>query len=418
MKIAIIGAGSVYTPELFEKLAECRDALPVSKVTLMDVDAARLDVMTGFCRRFAKRLGLGLEIEQTTDLDHAVDGCAFVNTQMRVGLNRCRVLDERIPLSMGLVGQETTGAGGFAKALRTVPQMLRVAESVEKYAPDAWIINYTNPTGIVAEAVNKYTRARIAGLCAGGLNAKWLAWSALDADPESVRFDIAGLNHLSFSYNVTVDGRPVNDDEFMAMAQHVGPVDPELIKSIGALPISYLQYYYHTQKKVDELKNAPQTRGEQVLEMEAGIYAAFADEACDDKPELLAQRGGGGYADIAVSVMSALHSGDDLWTVANVPNEGILDFVPRNAVIETPVIVNKSGIRPLAVAPPPVAVRGLIASVKSYELLTVEAAVEGSRDKALLALTHHPLVGDYDTAAKLLPQILEAHREYLPAFFS
>ena len=416
MKIAIIGAGSVYTPELIEKLASVKETFPVTEIVLMDTDADRLETMAGFCKRYSAHLGFNVKIDHTTNLDQAVYGATFVSTQIRVGLNHCRVLDEKIPLSHGLIGQETTGAGGFAKALRTIPKMLEIARSVEKNTDHAWIINYTNPTGIVAEAVNHYTNANIVGLCAGGLNIRYLAETALHIAPERVNYDIAGLNHLSFSYNIHIDNRPATEEEFDQMARAVGCVDPDLIKSIGAIPIGYLQYYFHTGHKVSELRAAAQTRGEQVLELEKEIYAQFADPACCDKPQALLKRGGGGYSDVAIGVMDALYNGTPLQTVGNIPNNGTLPFLDDDAVIETPIFVNRSGIRGLRVSEPPKCIQGLIKSVKAYEQLTVEAAVTGNKQTAVMALTMHPLVKDYDLAKVLVDEILAAHPQYLGYF--
>lgn len=416
MKMTIIGAGSVYTPELIEKLSAFRDRFPVTEIVLMDVDEERLRVMEGFCRRYMAHLSFPVKLSATTDLDKAVYGAEFVSTQIRVGLNRCRVLDERIPLSHGLIGQETTGAGGFAKALRTIPKMLEIAHSVEKNTDNAWIINYTNPTGIVAEAVNRYSKANIVGLCAGGLNVRYLAQTALNIEPHRVNYDIAGLNHLSFSYNIHIDNRPVTEEEFDALAKAVWAVDPELIKAIGAIPIGYLQYYFHTNRKVKELQEAPQTRGEQVLELEKEIYAQFSDPQCCDKPAALLKRGGGGYSDVAIGVMDALYNGTTLQTVGNIPNRGTLSFLDDDAVIETPILVDRSGIRGVRVGEPPKAVQGLIKAVKTYEQLTVEAAYTGDKMKAVMALTMHPLVKDYDLAKTLVDEIIAAHPEYLGYF--
>ena len=413
MKIAIVGAGSVYTPELIEKLSSVKESFPVKEITLMDTDEKRLNIMHGFCKRYCKHLNFDVSVNHTTNLDEAVYGAVFVNTQIRVGLNQARVLDEKIPLSHGLLGQETTGAGGFAKALRTIPKMLEIAHSVEKNSDGAWIINYTNPTGIVAEAVNKHSKAKIAGLCAGGLNAQYAVYDAFHIEPSRVHFDIAGLNHLSFSYNIKIDDRPLTEEEFALLADRVGCIDADLIKEIGALPISYLQYYFHTERKIKEQQNAKLTRGEEVIILEKEIYSAFADENCCDKPKALAKRGGGGYSDVAVSVMDALYNNNPLQTVANIPNKGTHTFLDYNAVIETPVFINKSGIRGLQVPEPHQIVQGLMKSVKTYEQLTVEAAVTGDRAKAVLALTAHPLVKDYDLAKELVGEIIEAHPRYL-----
>ncbi len=417
MKICVIGAGSPYTPEILERLSEMREALPVSEIMLMDINEKRLDIIHRFCGRFAKQLGFDVRITRTADRKEAIAGSTFVNTQIRVGGNEARVLDEHIPLSMGFVGQETTGAGGFMKGLRTIPAMLEIARDVEQLAPEAWIINYTNPTGLVAEAVNTHTKAKIAGLCAGGLFAQQWVSDALGVKPESVRYDFAGLNHMNFSYNISVNGKPLTDDEFAKAAAQVGSVDAELIIKLRALPSPYLQYYYHTARKVESMKAAGKTRGEEVMEIEKQIYEDFANPDICTKPQSLAKRGGGGYAAVATMVMDGIYNNRDTWAVVNVPNHGVLPFLPEDAVIETPCMVNASGITPLALGRSPKGVWGLIAAVKNYEQLAVEAAVTGCRDTALLALTAHPLVKDYDKAKELLARMLEGNKQYLPQFF-
>lgn len=417
MKICIIGAGSPYTPELLEKLSEWRDRLPVRELVLMDTDADRLAIMTGFCQRYANALGTDIVIRGTTDRVDAIRDASFINTQIRVGGNRARIQDEKIPLSLGLIGQETTGAGGFAKALRTLPVMVDIARDVRKHAPDAWIVNYTNPTGLVAEAVIRHTGAKIAGLCAGGVFAQHWVGRSMGVAPQSVRYDLAGLNHMNFAYNLTASGRPLTNQEFSAAAREVGPVDPALIETLGALPSPYLQYYLHTTAKVAAMKAAGRTRGEEVLAMEPELFSAFADPAADRKPDLLKKRGGGGYADVAIGFMDAVWNARDSWMVVNVPNGRTLPFLPEDAVIETACLVGADGIRPLPVKDPPMAVRGLIAAVKSYEQLAVEAAMTGCRRTALAALMAHPLVRDGDVARTLLEQLLEANRSWLPLFF-
>ena len=418
MKICIIGAGSPYTPELIEQLSKMREALPVSEITLMDIDEKRLEIMHGFCLRFSNRLGFNVKISKTTDQKQAISGADFVNTQIRVGGNKARVKDERIPLSMGLVGQETTGAGGFAKALRTIPVMLDIAKDVETLTSGAWIINYTNPTGIVAEAVMKHSKAKIAGLCAGGLFPQLWVKAALEVPPDDVRYNFFGLNHMNFAYNLTVNGRPINVDEFALAAEQVGSVDIDTILKIGALPSPYLQYYFHKTQKLKEMTEAPKTRGEEVIELEKELFRDFADTSVSTKPESLKKRGGGGYSDIACMVMDAIYNNRDTWSVVNTANQGVFPFLPDEAVIEVPCIVNKAGITPITQAKPPEAVIGLVCAVKNYESLTVQAAVSGCRDTALLALLAHPLVGDYDAAVSLLDKLLKCNKEYLPLFFS
>jgi len=418
MKICIIGAGSSYTPELFEKMAAARESLPIKTVTLMDINETRLEAVNSFCGRYARRLGLDIKIEKTQNLDEAVYGADFVNTQIRVGGNRSRISDEKIPLAAGFLGQETTGPGGFMKALRTIPPMLEIAGSVEKNSPGAWLINYTNPTGIISQALHDNTKVKCAALCAGGVRVAWTTAAALGVDSKDVQFDVFGLNHLNYSYNIKVRGRPVTKEEFAKIAALHSDVSPAIAEKLGAIPSGYLQYYYHRLKKLEALRNAPKTRGETVLELEKEIYADFLNPAFDDKPPSLEKRGGGGYSAVAVGTMDAIYNNRDTWAVVNVPNKGVFRFLPDNAVIETAVMINANGIRPLVSAPPPKAVWGLVSMVKNYEMLTAEAAVTGDRDTAVLALTHHPLVMDYDAAEELFGRLLEAHRELLPAFMS
>jgi len=416
MKICVIGAGSPYTPELIQQLATMQKELPVTEIMLMDINENRLDIMHGFCERYAKNLGFSVNISKTTDRKKAIIGSTFINTQIRVGGNTARAQDEHIPLSMGLIGQETTGAGGFAKGLRTIPAMLDIAKDVEELAPEAWIINYTNPTGLVAEAVHKCTKAKIAGLCAGGMFAQHWTAQALGVDPGSVRYDFAGLNHMNFSYNVSVHGKLVTEAEFEKIASEIGSVDKDLILKLGALPSPYLQYYFHTARKVKSMNSSPKTRGEEVMELEKELYQDFANPLIHTKPESLKKRGGGGYSEIATTVMNAIYNNIDTWVVVNVPNRGVLSFLPDDAVIETPCIVNAAGITPIIVAKPPRAVWGLIAAVKNYEQLAVDAAIHGCKDTAILALTAHPLVNDFDIAKDLVNKLLVANKQYLPQF--
>jgi 6-phospho-beta-glucosidase len=405
MKICIIGAGSPYTPEIIERLNIMRGYMPVGEIMLTDTDEKRLDSMLAFCQRFSAHLGLDIKITKTADHKEAISGSSFIVTQIRVGGNAARAKDERTCVSMGLLGQETTGAVGFAKAMRTVPVMLDIAKDAEELAPDAWIINYTNPTGIIAEAVINHSKMKIAGLCAGGMFARNWTAQALKVNPEDVRYDFAGLNHMNVAYNITVKGRPLTDEEFALAAANVWSVDTELILKLRALPSPYMQYYFHRERTVRELKEAQKTRGETVLELEKELFDDFANPEISTKPESLNKRGGGGYSEIAIAVSESIYNNRDMWTVANVPNNGVLSFLPDKAVIETPCLVNATGLMPVIQSPPPVAVWGLIAAVKNYEMLTVEAAITGNKDTALWALVAHPLIGDYDVAKKLLEKL-------------
>ena len=425
MKFTIVGAGSSYTPELIEEMIARRETLPVAELVLYDIDEKRLEIMTGFCRRFADKRGMqGLKIRSTLDIDDALEGAAFVDTQIRVGGNRQRVEDERIPLRHGLIGQETTGAGGMMKAFRTIPVMLDVARHMEKVSPEGWLINYTNPTGLVTEAVTRYTKANIAGFCSGGIFPKMWAKRALGIgytgkDYNRVQYDYIGLNHLNFISNITIDGRGITDDEFAALAEQNGhDVDPQLSKLLGVLTSPYLQYFYHTSARVEHLKRQEQTRGEYVQSLEKEIFAAYADPNNADKPAALAKRGGGGYSEVAMNFVNAVYNNCDTEQVVNVPNNGAIPFLPDSAVVEINCMVNRRGMQPFHKSMdriPPMC-WGLIAAVKNYEQLAMEAAVEGSVTKMKWALLAHPLVREYELVERLVPELLEANREFLPQF--
>jgi 6-phospho-beta-glucosidase len=415
-KLTIVGAGSSYTPELLEELSKRREQLKAKEIMLYDIDEKRLEIMEGFCKRFADKLGLETKITSTLDLNTALYGADFVDTQIRVGGNRQRVKDEKIPLKYGLVGQETTGAGGMMKAMRTIPVMLNVARKMAELSPDGWIINYTNPTGLITEAVTRYTNAKIAGFCSGGIFPKMWAKDALDISYDRVQYDFVGLNHLNFMSNITIDGRPVTEEEFLAIAKRNDNVNLDLIRLLGVIPSPYLQYYYQTTEKVHKILSGPYTRGEEVMMLEKEIYAAYADKNQNEKPAALAKRGGGGYSEVAMNFVNAVHNNMDTEMVVNVPNNGAISFLPDNAVVEISCLVNSRGMAPLKVTNIPNMCWGLIAAVKNYEQLAVEAAVEGDIRKAKLALLAHPLVHEYDLVEKLIPELFEANKEFLPQF--
>ena len=416
VRSAIIGAGSCYTPELLDMMGKMRDEIRVSGLCLCDIDAQRLAIMEQFTRRFLANLGLDTAVSATMDRREAIEGVDVVVTQIRVGGNRARVQDEKIPLKYGLLGQETTGAGGFAKALRTIPVMLDIARDVEEINPKAWIINYTNPTGIVAEAVTRYTGARFIALCGGGRHPGNMLYKAYGITHDRVRYDYFGLNHFNFSYNITVDGEPITDEQWAGIAKACG-VNPELTVKMKLLPSLYLPYYHNRRHKVEDQLAAGRTRGEEVLEIEKELFRQYADPKVCTKPELLAKRGGGDYAEMALGVIRAIAYNDDTFAVCNVPNGDVIPFLPREAVVETACMVNAAGATPVTFRNFPDSVRGIVAAVKNYESLTVEAAVEGNRDKALFALLAHPLILDYDLARPLLEDILTTNRQFLPAFF-
>lgn len=416
MKFTILGAGSSYTPELLDEMIVRRESLPIDELVLYDINEERLSVMEGFCKRYSSKRGYNVKISSTTDLDKALYGADFVDTQIRVGGNRQRVKDEKIPLKYGLIGQETTGAGGMMKAFRTIPVMVDVALRMEKESPDGWIINYTNPAGLVTEAVTRYTNANIAGFCSGGIFPKMWAKRSMDIDYNRVQYDYVGLNHLNFISNITIDGRPVTEEEFDKLATANHDVGLDIQKLLGCLTSPYLQYYYKTSQRVDELGKKEQTRGEYVQDVEKKVFAAYADENNADIPEALYERGGGGYSEVAMNFVNAVYNNIDTEMVVNVPNRGAVDFLPDEAVVEINCLVNKRGMAPIHKAYVPKPCWGIIAEVKNYEMLAVEAAYEGNVTKMKQALLAHPLVREYSIIEKLVPELLEGSKDYLPQF--
>lgn len=416
LKIAIVGAGSSYTPELIEGLSQHRDTLPVKEIVLLDINEERLAIMEGFVKRYIKHLAFDVAVSSTTCRKEAFTGADFISTQIRVGGNKARIYDEKIPLKYGLIGQETTGAGGMFNAFRTIPVMIDIAKDVETYCPDAWIINYSNPTGLVTEALSKVCNVKVAGLCAGGMRPRWWTAEALDVPEESVYYDYLGLNHMNFSYNVTIDGKPLTKEQFSKVIKKCTTVSQDWMEAMQLIPSQYTQYYFHTKERVNQLKEQDKTRGEAILELERQIFREYADETNDEKPKTLAKRGGGGYSKVAIGVMDAIYNDTGKWMVINVANQGTVRFLADDAVIETACYVSKNGMKPLNIPNYPEEVIGLISAVKTYESLAVSAAITGDKETALKALVAHPLIRDYDIAKPLLEEMLEAHKEYLPQF--
>ena len=417
LKIAVIGAGSPYTPELVGGLASRGAEINADEISLFDIDAKRLETIAAFCARYAARLKFTAKINAAKNLEEALHGADYVVTQIRVGGNRQRVFDEKIPGSFGLIGQETTGAGGAMKALRTIPVMLGIAKKMENYCPGAFIVNYANPTGMVTEAVTRFGRTRIAGLCSGGLFPEMWAQKALGISPGRLGFDYFGLNHMNFTFNIKIDGKNITDEQFESMAKQNPAVDAGLAKILGAIPSPYLQYFFHRQRCIAQQKEAAQTRGEQVVELEKEIFDAFAERNREEIPEALSRRGGGGYSEVAAKFICASEDRAGAEMVLNAPNNGAVSFLPHNAVVETVCNVNERECAPLKniKVPPPCV--GLIAAVKNYEQLAVEAAVEGCEKKLTQAFAAHPLIADYGIIKKMIPELLEANKEYLPQFY-
>ncbi|MCX5412556.1 6-phospho-beta-glucosidase [Streptomyces sp. NBC_00059] len=419
MKLAVVGGGSTYTPELIDGFARLRDTLPVEELVLIDPAADRLDLVGGLARRIFAKQGHPGKITTTADLDAGVEGADAVLLQLRVGGQAARNQDETWPLECGCVGQETTGAGGLAKALRTVPVVLDIAERVRRTNPDAWIIDFTNPVGIATRALLRAGHKAV-GLCNVAIGFQRKFARLLDVAPGEVHLDHVGLNHLSWELGVRLGG-PEGENVLPALlAEHGGTIAGDLrmprqiVDRLGVVPSYYLRYFYAHDEVVRELGTKP-SRAAEVAAMEKELLAMYGDPALDEKPELLSKRGGAFYSEAAVDLASALlGGGGSPVQVVNTYNNGTLPFLPDDAVIEVQARVDGTGATPLAVPSLDPMYSGLISHVTAYEDLALDAALNGGRDRVFKALLAHPLIGQFEYAESLTDRLLAHNREHLP----
>jgi 6-phospho-beta-glucosidase len=417
MKLAVIGGGSTYTPELIDGIARLADQVKVTEIVLVDPDETRLSVVGPFSTRIMRAYGHPAQVRWTTDTDDGLEGAGAVLLQLRVGGQAARNRDETWPLDCGCVGQETTGAGGLAKALRTVPVVLDIAERARaRAAADAWIIDFTNPVGIVTRALLDAGH-RAVGLCnvAIGFQRIFAGW--LGVSPEQVSLGHVGLNHLTWERSVLVDGKDrlpgLLAERGADIAALIRQPEPLLHLTGGTVPSYYLRYYYQHDEVVAELRGQ-QTRAQAVAEMERQLLQMYADPALDRKPELLGQRGGAFYSEAAVALLASLVNDTGDQQVVNLRNAGTLPFLSDEAVIEVPAVIGASGPVPVPVAPLNPLLRGLVAHASAYEELAIEAALHGSRDRVVAALLANPLVGQYDQASELADRLIAENAAYLP----
>ncbi|NEC10939.1 6-phospho-beta-glucosidase [Streptomyces sp. SID8014] len=419
MKLTVVGGGSTYTPELIDGFARLRDTLPLTELVLVDPDAGRLELVGGLARRIFARQGHPGTVTTTADLDAGVEGADAVLLQLRVGGQAARQRDESWPLECGCVGQETTGAGGLAKALRTVPVVLDIAERVRRTNPDAWIIDFTNPVGIVTRALLRAGHKAV-GLCNVAIGFQRKFARLLDVAPADVHLGHVGLNHLSWETSVRIGGPDGEDVLPRLLTGHGDTIAADLhlprplLDRLGVVPSYYLRYFYAHDEVVGELRAGP-SRAEKVAAMERELLELYADPTLDQKPELLARRGGAFYSEAAVDLAAALLGrGGSPFQVVNVRNDGTLPFLPDDAVIEVQAEVGPEGARPLAVPPLDPLHTGLVSHVTAYEDLALRAALEGGRDRVFAALLAHPLIGQYDRAETLTDLLLSHNQEHLP----
>lgn len=434
LKIAVIGGGSSYTPELIDGLIRYYPQFPVTDLYLTDIELGweKLKIVGELAQRMIARSGKPIRLHLTLDRREAIRGADFVTTQIRVGMLEARSRDEKIPLKYRLIGQETTGAGGFAKALRTIPVILDICRDIEELAPNAFMINFTNPAGIVTEAVSKHAKVRSIGLCNLPISTK-MQIAELYGVPESELFiEMVGINHLNWTTRVAIGGQDRTED-FLHRLAEVGGIqlanipdlewDAEFVESLGALPCSYHRYYYMKDEMYRELadkyRNTGKTRADDVKEVEAELFELYKKPEIVSKPPQLEKRGGAYYSEAAVQLMKSIYNDSGDIQVVNVRNQGIIRCLPDDVSIEVNCVIKSDGPHPIALSKlPPAQIRGLLQVVKSYEELTIQAAVFGDYGAALQALTLHPLVGDEHVAKLLLDDILQQNAAFLPQFAS
>ena len=432
MKITVIGGGSTYTPELVSGFLEQTGSLPLSELWLMDVDAARLEIVGGFAQRIVEARGNPFRVVLATDQRQAIRAASYVITQLRVGQMPARIGDEYLGKRHGLIGQETTGVGGMAKALRTIPVILSIADDMRQTAPGALLANFTNPTGLVTEAITRYAPDIPAvGVCNVGITTKMHMLSELgklmgpayaEINPARAVLDTLGLNHLTWHRGLSVDGEQLWPVLFPAFVEEMRrQAEPEwdipLLESLGMIPNYYLQYFYYTRHKLLEQEKWPPSRGQQVVEIEKDLLREYADPTLNAPPADLMKRGGAYYSTLATQLINSHHNDLGQIHTVNVRNNGAVAEWPTDWVLEMPAKVDRQGVHPLPARPLPPVCFGLLAHVKTYELLTVEAVVHGERKALYEALLAHPLGPQADRAQAVLEDLLETNKAYLPQFF-
>ncbi|MBU5592013.1 6-phospho-beta-glucosidase [Clostridium sp. MSJ-4] len=432
LKIATIGGGSSYTPEIIEGFINKKlsGELPIEELYLVDIEEGRekLEIVGNLAKRMVEKAGANINIHLTLDRREALKNADFVTTQFRVGLMEARIRDEKIPLRYDLIGQETTGAGGFAKAQRTIPVILDICRDMEELCPDAWLINFTNPSGIVTEAVLKHTNIKTIGLCNVPIGMVSMVSEMFGVSADRIYIEFGGLNHLVWGRKIYKDGEDVTkevmemlkDDKLFTMRNIPNlQWNKELIDALGVLPCPYHRYFYLTEDMLKECKESAAkdgTRGEVVRKLEEDLFELYKDPNLNIKPPQLAKRGGAHYSEAAVNLINSIYNDKKDIQYVNTRNNGTILDLPEDVAIECNCIIDKSGAHPINIGHMETSIRGLLQVVKAYEELTVEAAVNGDYHAALKALTIHPLVKDANVAKRVLDDIIKENIDYLPQY--
>lgn len=435
IKIVTIGGGSSYTPELVEGFIKRYDKLPVRELWLVDIEEGRekLETVGALAQRMVKKAGIPMKVILSYDRREALKDADYVTTQMRIGLLDARIKDERIPLSHGIIGQETNGAGGMFKALRTIPVILDIVKDMEELCPNAWMINFTNPAGMVTEAVLRYTNfKKVIGLCNVPINMVHGFARLLNVEPERVTMEISGLNHHIFATDVFVDGQSRLKD-ILKIYENIKPEDAismknfatlpfsgAFVRGLGCIPCPYHNYYFFTKEQLEEeLKEYKEgrVRGEVVKKVEEELFELYKDEHLEEKPKQLEQRGGARYSDAACSLICSMYNDTRDIQYVNVRNNGAVSNLPDDSAVEIACVITGGGPKPIAVGELKPQINGTIQTIKTFERLVCEAAVTGSRDLAVTALNMNPLCPSDEVANVVVDELLEAHKKYLPRFF-
>lgn len=426
MKLAVIGGASSYTPELVDGLFARLDRIPVTEIWMMDPNRERLEITAGLAQRMSDRHGTPFTVHRTTDMREAVRGAKYVVTQLRVGGVQARINDEKLGLRHDIIGQETTGVGGFACALRTIPRILEIAHAMEESAPDSYLINFTNPSGIVTEALIKHSGVTSFGLCNIPIGIVMEVVKHTGCRMEDVDLDYVGLNHLSWVRRFLVNGVDRTEEllsKFIELAHEEW--DDEAIcsnmraamQSLHMFLNGYLQYFYSTDAALAKIKRKGKTRGEEVVEIEASLFEKYKQKELSEKPPELSKRGGAHYSTAAFYLIDAIENDAQSKQIVCCRNNGAVPTFDDDVSVEVPAIIGKDGATAIPQNAPAPSIRGLMQNIKAYETLTVRAAVHGDREAAFQALLEHPLTPDADGCRKLLDELLDINREHLRGTF-
>ena len=434
IKIVTIGGGSSYTPELVEGFIKRYDSLPINELWLVDIEAGRekLEIVGALAKRMVKKAGIPMNIILSYDRREALKNATFVTTQMRVGRLPARILDERIPLSHGIIGQETNGAGGMFKAFRTIPVILDIVKDMEELCPEAWLINFTNPTGIITEAILQYTNFKKAiGLCNVPVNMIEGFSKMLNADENDVTMEIQGTNHFIFATDVFVKGQSrfeellekyanLTEEDTIQMKNFVSlPYSPSFIKGLNAIPCPYHNYYFFTKEQLEEELEQFKTgtvRGEVVYKTEEELFEIYKQEELQEKPEQLSQRGGAKYSDAACNLIQSIYNNTGDIQYVNVKNNGAISDLPQNSAVEIACRITSDGPKPLSTGNLKLPISCYVHMIKSFERMVAEAAVTGDKNLAIAALNLNPLCPSDKIANVVIDELIEAHKDYLPQF--